>query len=268
MLDRVAEGAYAGKNDLVGPPDVLRVGDDAAIGADLLERLLHASQISHSVVDDRDHNRTVNTPKKKRRCSAPKPRHRRISLPVSSRGANPRARRSARQGTRACAAASGPLYFAGRGHGGAMRRHHEDLDAAIHRAFGGGAVRRDGTVLTPTARSQLFRRNPALRKIPHDAQRPLAAQLVIVLPPAAFDRLVVGVAEDVDVVVGMLALDGRGDLVERGLALGPRTLLPESKRTFPSRAIIMRRDALPAGRGRASAGAPPCVSCVLRSCSP
>ena len=57
--DRVFEGSHARQNKLGCPADRLRVACHRGGMADLLEPLLHAPQIAHSVVDDRDHEMPI-----------------------------------------------------------------------------------------------------------------------------------------------------------------------------------------------------------------
>ena len=60
--DGVAEGADARQHDLVRLGDAVGVAADRRRVADLLERLLHAAQVGHAVVDDEDLLRHVISP--------------------------------------------------------------------------------------------------------------------------------------------------------------------------------------------------------------
>ena len=52
--DGVAEGADARQHDLVRLGDAVGIAADLGVVADLLERLLHAAQIGHAVIDNED----------------------------------------------------------------------------------------------------------------------------------------------------------------------------------------------------------------------
>ena len=55
---RVRKGAHAGQHDVRRVREQRPVRAYPRVDAEILERLLHAAQIAHSVIDDRDHSST------------------------------------------------------------------------------------------------------------------------------------------------------------------------------------------------------------------